>query len=551
MKKLSLSLKLIGGFVLVALITLAVGFIGWKGIGDFENESEYLLSLQNYEKDLAEKEIAHLLWAINVGKFQGDESVRQLNVEKDEHKCGFGQWYYGEKRKELEAMVPELSSLLARIEEPHKRLHNSAIDLEHILAIDGSRDEALSFYNDKTNQHLAEVREILGDLRTTLTKEVQDADIKAKAGAARVVFISVAGMIIGTICCLALGILLSLSITRPVNKIIDGLKLGAEQVSSASSQVAGASQSLAEGASEQASSLEETSSSLEEMASMTKQNAENARQANILASDATGAADKASAAMGSMSGAMEGIKRSSDETAKIIKVIDEIAFQTNLLALNAAVEAARAGEAGKGFAVVAEEVRNLAQRSAEAAKNTSALIEESQKNAENGVRTTKEFMAILEEITTGIKKVTELISEVSAASDEQAEGINQINTAIAQMDQVTQQNAANAEESSSASEELAAQAEQMQEMVRELTLIVDGFKSAESSTQSRDHDTNSARGERLSTHKSVPKFAKVRKLMTAYAGKTSRHDIPENWGRTSGGNIARAVEEDKGSLIGV
>jgi len=282
------------------------------------------------------------------------------------------------------------------------------------------------------------------------------------------------------------------SITRPINRAIDGLTAGGEQVGSASEHIAAASQSLAEATTEQASSLEETSSALEEMASMTKQNADNARQASLLSTEASAAADKGSAAMSGMSEAIQEIKHSSDETAKIIKVIDEIAFQTNLLALNAAVEAARAGEAGKGFAVVAEEVRNLAQRSAEAAKNTSALIEGSQKNADNGVRAAQEFLGILGEVTTSVKKVADLIGEVSAASNEQAQGIDQVNSAVSQMDQVTQQNAANAEESASASEELAAQSQQLQAIVNELRFIVEGARANQRFADSPSHSVGDA-----------------------------------------------------------
>jgi len=282
---------------------------------------------------------------------------------------------------------------------------------------------------------------------------------------------------------LVLSILISRGITRALNKVIEGLKLGAEQTASASNQVAQSSQQMAEGASQQASSLEEVSSSLEEMASMTRQNADNAGQANSMASQAAAAAEQGNAAMARMAEAINRIKTSSDQTAKIIKTIDEIAFQTNLLALNAAVEAARAGEAGKGFAVVAEEVRNLAQRSAEAAKNTSSLIEESQKNAENGVQVTDEVAKILSQIVTDVQKVNQLIGEVSTASKEQTQGIEQINTAVAQMDKVTQSNAANAEESASASEELSAQARELNEMVNALVAIVGGAGTARSAGQ--------------------------------------------------------------------
>jgi len=203
---------------------------------------------------------------------------------------------------------------------------------------------------------------------------------------------------------------------------------------------------------------------------MTKQNAENSNQAKTLATEANANAVQGKQAMAKMSESINKIKDSSDQTAKIVKTIDEIAMQTNLLALNAAVEAARAGEAGRGFAVVAEEVRNLAQRSAQAAKNTADMIAESVKNAEQGVVIAAEVAKSFETIATSNGKVDGLIAEIAAASQEQSQGIDQVNTAVAQMDKVTQQNAANSEESASASEELGSQAEELQGMVAQFKL---------------------------------------------------------------------------------
>jgi methyl-accepting chemotaxis protein len=286
-----------------------------------------------------------------------------------------------------------------------------------------------------------------------------------------------------------LGVLLSWLISRSVNRrlqdLASGLRIGASQTSSASMQVASASQALAGGASEQASSLEETSASLEELSSMTRQNADTAQQAHSLAKTSVNTADGGKAAMERMTIAINRIKNSSDQTAKILKTIDEIAFQTNLLALNAAVEAARAGDAGKGFAVVAEEVRNLAQRSAEAARSTAALIEESRKNADSGVSVSGEVAQTLGTMGETAGKLQQMVHEVAEASAEQAKGIEQINTAVSQMDKITQSNASSAEESASASEELSAQARELDVAVNELLRLVGGNpKESKTSTQS-------------------------------------------------------------------
>jgi methyl-accepting chemotaxis protein len=264
----------------------------------------------------------------------------------------------------------------------------------------------------------------------------------------------------------------SIRVRHALSSLVHDLSDNSAQVNQAAEQVSNASQTLAQGSGEQAASIEETGASLEEMASMTKRNAENAQKANDLARETRTAADKGAQDMRAMNQAMDAIKASSDNIAKIIKTIDEIAFQTNILALNAAVEAARAGEAGMGFAVVADEVRNLAQRSAQAAKETTIKIEGAISKTAQGVEISGKVTQALDEIVIKARQVDELASEVASASRQQTQGIAQINTAVGQMDQVTQSNAASAEESAAAAEELNSQSFMMHEAVSELTRLV-------------------------------------------------------------------------------
>lgn len=340
-------------------------------------------------------------------------------------------------------------------------------------------------------------------------------------------------VVVGSLC---LAILMARSISHPINRAIEGLSEVAEQVSTASAQVASASQSLAEGSSQQAAGIEETSSSVEEMSSMTRQNADNANQANTLMVGMSSVVDDANHAMKELTQSMNEISQASEETAKIIKTIDEIAFQTNLLALNAAVEAARAGEAGAGFAVVADEVRNLAMRAADAAKNTANLIEGSVKKIKSGSEIVARTNEAFGKVAQGAKKESELVGEIAAASQEQSQGIEQINKTVSEMEKVIQKNAANAEESASAAEEMSTQAQQMKGFVSELTTLVRGGNGngivyreaglgAAHERPSVRHKTGPQEmGTRLTVHPPTPKQGNSKK---AVEGKRSAQIDPK------------------------
>lgn len=264
------------------------------------------------------------------------------------------------------------------------------------------------------------------------------------------------------------------STINPLLKIADNLGNSSAQISLASTQLSSSSQEIANGATEQASSIEETTTSMEELASIVKQNADNAREASSLSQKTSEASEIGYTQMEDMLDSMTEINKSSGEINKIIKVIDDIAFQTNILALNAAVEAARAGEAGMGFAVVADEVKNLANKAADAAKETAEMIENSIKRTEGGLEIAKKLAEIFKEILTNVQKVTEVSKEVETASVQQDEGINQVNKAIVQFDEVVQGNASSAEETASSAEELLTQVETLNDVVKQLVLIVTG-----------------------------------------------------------------------------
>ena len=291
-------------------------------------------------------------------------------------------------------------------------------------------------------------------------------------------------ILIGGLIVLIFSFLAGIYIVRKnVEQIFSSLKAAVNKLNYSSSELrilaekeAESSQQLATGSSEQSSALEDTSSSLEEISSMTKQTAENANLANDLVKEVTRTIQNAKESMVRLSQFMEDTLKASEETKKIIKTIDEIAFQTNLLALNAAVEAARAGEAGAGFAVVADEVRNLAMRAAEAARTTSRLLEDTAKKIKNGSQLSSKTNGEFSQVAESIIKVDQLVDEITAASQEQAQGIELLNNAMIKMDKVTHEHTSTAQESANTSQELYRESGAISEIVGELGLLVDSGK---------------------------------------------------------------------------
>ena len=392
----------------------------------------------------------------------------------------FGDPKYLESAKQdfvaIEQHLADLKSLTVQEENKKSLMETSAAVSAYHQAMLQSFDEWQAL------QELKQKREKTGAQVLLIAKEAAEAGMKhanevaaiASTSLSSASFVLSVGLLLVFILGAGSAYLISASITKPISQVVLGLSEGAGQVAAASSQLSSASRQLAEGASEQAASLEETSSSIEEMASMIRQNAEHATRASTLMGETSSAVVAAARSMRELSSSMAEISTASEETQKIVKSIDEIAFQTNLLALNAAVEAARAGEAGAGFAVVADEVRSLAARAANAAKNTAGLIDGTVKRVKAGADVVQKTELEYSRAAEGAAQMDELIGAIAMASREQAQGIEQVNRAVAEMDKVVQQNAANAEESASASEEMNAQACQMKNFVQDLVHLVGG-----------------------------------------------------------------------------
>lgn len=297
-----------------------------------------------------------------------------------------------------------------------------------------------------------------------------------------------------------------------------------QQVATATDQIGQDNQNLSQRTSEQASSLEEIAATIEEANASTKQNSENAIEANKFADNSLALAKDGGKIVEDAVTSIGEINASSSKIADIITMINEIAFQTNLLALNAAVEAARAGEQGRGFAVVAGEVRNLAQRAGNAAKEIDVLIKDSVDKIETGTDLVNKSGIALKEIIQSIQKVNMLVSEMAASSDEQRRGIEQINTAVMDLDTMTQQNAALVEETAAASEEMSSQAQELVSMVKRFNVGDAGDKITEIASAIKKPSARKNIQSQSSDKKVIPKEAEIEKQKKEPSKKESVND---------------------------
>ncbi|HEX5228408.1 MAG TPA: methyl-accepting chemotaxis protein [Bryobacteraceae bacterium] len=280
------------------------------------------------------------------------------------------------------------------------------------------------------------------------------------------------GMIAGALVAAIILLLAIQGMVGCLRRAASEISVGSHEVSAAANQIAAGSNILAQNAAREAASLEETSASAEQISAVTRRTAERSTEAARVMKQVDRTVEGTNRSLSEMLAAMGDITNSRDRIAKIIQVIDGIAFQTNILALNAAVEAARAGEAGLGFAVVADEVRSLAQRSAQAAKDTTALIEESNRSTQQGRKRFDEVAGGISAVTQGVSEIKGIIDAIQAASGEQARGAEEISKAIVNTQALTQSTAASAEEGAASSQELNAQTETLRNVAHTLENLV-------------------------------------------------------------------------------
>lgn len=374
-----------------------------------------------------------------------------------------------------------LSDLNPGVERLHNELKSYEVELRKSLSLVDSGVVSGPAYAEQI-RNWAHAGTILVDdadktrvLSTELSNSRNESNIESLRSTAR---LTLAAFLLTLLFCVVLATLIIRQINSKLRSITGDLDQSAKEIQYSATELASSSTALSKNSAQQAATIEATSAASTEIDAMAEQTTRNSTITAKLVTETQVGFQKTNESLEEMAVAMETISSSSKKVAKVIKVIDDIAFQTNILALNAAVEAARAGHEGLGFAVVADEVRNLAQRCATAAKDTAALIEESIENSRTGKGKMDRVTEGMHTITLDSSKIETLVEEMKVGGVEQSKGIQQINHSLNHMEQVTQSAAAQAEIGSAAASQLNAQAETMQTIVVRLKGMIGGAEAA-------------------------------------------------------------------------
>ncbi|WP_040786019.1 methyl-accepting chemotaxis protein [Massilia niastensis] len=558
--------RLLAGFLTLALFSAVVGIVGMRGMGEINDQATDL-----YEKELLGvsyikeaninliyigRALSNMLLASSQQQrmaytAQIDKARAALRMNADKARPLFHTEAGKKKFADFERKIAEYDVLIPSL---MKRMQTQEMQEE---------SEVVQYFFGDFRKSVNTLDEMVDELVTMKEQAARQADEETGETYAHSLWIMIVLVSGSAITGIALGVLLTRSITRPLGNavrvaqsvaagdltsrievnasdetgqlllalkemndslvnIVGEVRSGTDTIATASSEIATGNLDLSSRTEEQASSLEETASSMEELASTVKQNADNARQANQLAVAASEIAIKGGQAVSEVVATMSSIHDSSRKIVDIIGVIDGIAFQTNILALNAAVEAARAGEQGRGFAVVASEVRNLAHRSAAAAKEIKSLIGDSVDKVDTGARQVGQAGQTMREVVDSVRRVTDIMGEITAASQEQSAGIEQVNQAVAQMDEVTQQNAALVEEA-------AAAAGSLQDQSAKLAQVVSVFKLDRVQASSAQPAGSRRRGSDATASLALARTVVERARAPGRARGASPESAPSEW----------------------